>query len=419
MNPIVYAIPTFFLMIFIEIIVTIIRKKDYYRINDAINSLSTGMLNVTTGVIFKLGIYTLIYHYAALFSLDGNALWVWALGFVLQDFFYYWNHRKGHEINLLWAAHSVHHQSEEYNLTTALRQTSTGFLFSWVFYVPMAILGIPPHVFLTVSLINLLYQYWVHTRHIPKLGWFELFFVTPSNHRVHHAKNRKYLDKNYGGVFIIWDRLFGTFIEEDESYEPIRYGTLKPLRSWNPVWANLHLYTEMFRDAVKTKSWKDKLTLWFRRTGYRPADVSSPMKMPDIHVYENYNPKASQGLKVYSLTHFAILVMATTVLMAISHNTPYGFNVLWTIVLALNLIGIGWLLEKFTGLIVIEAIRFVLSGATIFVSNGIWIGQIPDWTWQFVIVSGAISLLVLQTSGIAKPTLYALAPDAAEAKPHP
>lgn len=416
MNPIVYAIPIFLLMILIEVITTIIRKKDYYRVNDAINSLSTGMLNVTTGVIFKLSIYTLIYNHTALLSLDSNALWVWVLGFVLQDFFYYWNHRKGHEINLLWAAHSVHHQSEEYNLTTALRQTSTGFLFSWVFYIPMAILGIPPNVFLTVSLINLLYQYWVHTRHIPKLGWFELLFVTPSNHRVHHAKNRKYLDKNYGGVFIIWDRLFGTFIEEDEHYEPIRYGTLKPLRSWNPVWANLHLYTDMFRDAINTKSWKDKLTLWFRRTGYRPADIASPMKMPDIHGYKNYNPEVSMGLKVYSLIHFAMLVLATTVFLAISHNTPYGFNVLWTIVLALNLIGIGWLLEKFTGLIIIEAIRFVLTGATIVVSNGIWIDLMPDWTWQFVLVSGVMSLLVLKTSGIASPS-YSMIPDPTEARP--
>lgn len=403
MNPIVYAIPIFFLMILIEVITTIIRKKDYYRVNDAINSLSTGMLNVTTGVIFKLGIYTLIYNNIALFSFDGNALWVWVLGFLLQDFFYYWNHRKGHEVNILWASHSVHHQSEEYNLTTALRQTSTSFLFSWIFYVPMATLGIPPHIFLTVSLLNLLYQYWVHTRHIPKLGWFEYVFVTPSNHRVHHAKNRKYLDKNYGGVFILWDRLFGTFIEEDENYEAIRYGTLKPLRSWNPVWANFHLYTEMLRDAIKTKSWKDKLTLWFRRTGYRPVDVATPMKMPDIHAYENYNPEASKGLKVYSLFQFAILVLATTVFMAISHNTPYGFNLLWTIVLALNLIGTGWLLEKYTGLIAVEAIRFVLSGATIFVSNGIWINLIPTWAWQFIIVSGAVSLLVLQASGIAKP----------------
>ncbi len=130
------------------------------------------------------------------------------------------------------------------------------------------------------------------------------------------------------------------------------------------------------------------------------------MKMPDIHAYENYNPKASKGLKVYSLIQFAILVMATTVFMVISHNTPYGFNVLWTIVLALNLIGIGWLLEKFTGLIVIKAIRFVLSGATIFVSNGIWIDLMPDWTWQFIITSGTVSLLVLQTSGIAKPVSY-------------
>ncbi|MBO9480707.1 sterol desaturase family protein [Salinisphaera sp. G21_0] len=417
MNPIVYAIPIFLLMILIEVIATIIRKKDYYRVNDAINSLSTGMLNVTTGVIFKLGIYTLIYNHAALLSLDSNALWVWVLGFVLQDFFYYWNHRKGHEINLLWAAHSVHHQSEEYNLTTALRQTSTGFLFSWVFYVPMAIVGIPPYVFLTVSLMNLLYQYWVHTRHIPKLGWFERLFVTPSNHRVHHAKNRKYLDKNYGGVFIIWDRLFGTFIEEDENYEPIRYGTLTPLRSWNPVWANLHLYTGMCRDAFNTKSWKDKLTLWFRRTGYRPADIASPMKMPDIHGYKNYNPDVSMGLKVYALIHFAMLVLATTVFLAISHNTPYGFNALWTFVLALNLIGIGWLLEKFTGLIVMEAIRFVFTGATIVVSNGIWIDLMPDWTWQFVLVSGVMSLLVLKTSGIASPSAYSMIPDPTEAQP--
>lgn len=162
----------------------------------------------------------------------------------------------------------------------------------------------------------------------------------------------------------------------------------------------------MFRDAIKTKGWKNKLTLWFRRTGYRPADVATPMKMPDIHIYENYNPEVSKGLKVYSLLQFTILILATTVFMAISHNTPYGFNTLWTIVLALNLICVGWLLEKHRGLIIVEAIRFVLSGATIFVSNGIWIDRIPGWTWQFIIASGAVSLIVLQTSGIGKPDSY-------------
>ena len=400
MNPIVYAIPVFILLIFIEIIATVIRKKDYYRINDAINSLSTGLLNVTTGVIFKLGVYTLIYNHAALFSFDGNALWVWVLGFVLQDFFYYWNHRKGHEINILWAAHAVHHQSEEYNLTTALRQTSTGFLLSWIFYVPMAVLGIPPHIFLAVSLLNLLYQYWVHTRHVPKLGWIEYFFVTPSNHRVHHAKNRKYLDKNYGGVFIVWDRLFGTFIEEDEQYEPIRYGTLKPLRSWNPVWANLHLYADMLQDAIKTTSWKDKLTLWFKRTGYRPADVAAPMKMPDIHGYENYNPATSLWLKIYVLVQFSVLVLATLAFLAISHNTAYGFNVFWTAALAINLTGIGWLQEKSTAHTVIEGCRFALCGAALFASNNLWAGVLPAWSWSFVAITAVLSLLALLVSGV-------------------
>ena len=408
MNPIVYAIPVFIALIFIEVIATVIRKKNYYRVNDAINSLSTGLLNVTTGVIFKLGAYTLIYNHAALFSFDGNALWVWVLGFVLQDFFYYWNHRKGHEVNILWAAHAVHHQSEEYNLTTALRQTSTGFLLSWIFYVPMAILGIPPHIFLTVSLLNLLYQYWVHTRHVPKLGWFEYVFVTPSNHRVHHAKNRKYLDKNYGGVFIVWDRLFGTFIEEDEQYEPIRYGTLKPLRSWNPVWANLHLYADMLQDAIKTSSWKDKLTLWFKRTGYRPADVAAPMKMPDIHAYEDYNPATSSWLKVYALIQFSALVLATLAFLAISHKTPYGFNLFWTAALAINLMGIGWLQEKRTAHTLLEGFRFALCGAALFTSNSLWADILPDWSWAFVVVTAVLSLLALYLSGMNEKKSVAL-----------
>ncbi|MGB1272287.1 MAG: sterol desaturase family protein, partial [Endozoicomonas sp.] len=383
----------FFLMIFIEIIATVVRKKDYYRLNDAINSLSAGMLSVTTGLVFKLGIYTLIYTHAALLSFPAEALWVWVLAIILQDFFYYWNHRMGHEVNILWAAHAVHHQSEEYNLTTALRQTSTGFLFSWIFYVPMALLGIPPEVFLTVSLANLLYQYWVHTRHIPKLGWFEWIFVTPSNHRVHHAKNRKYLDKNYGGIFILWDRLFGTFIEEDEQYEAIRYGTLKPLRSWNPVWANLHLYVDMFKDAAATRNWKDKWILWFRRTGFRPSDVAAPMKMPDIHGYEDYNPGTSQALKIYTFLQFAVLVFATTGLIAISHTASYGFNALWAAVLAINLIGTGWLLEKNKGLRWLEISRFALSLIAIALSQKLWPGFLPQWSWLLVMGLGTASVI--------------------------
>ena len=362
MNYILYAIPVFFLLIAIELLATVIRKKDYYRTNDAINSISTGMISTASNLTTKIvtfTIYVAVFEYLAPFQLDASHLWVWVLGFFLKDFFYYWYHRAGHKINILWASHAVHHQSEEYNMTTALRQTSTGFLFNWIFYVPVALVGIPPVVFFAVSSINLLYQYWVHTRHIPKLGWFEWFFITPSNHRVHHAKNRRYLDKNYGGVFIIWDRLFGTYAEEDDNYEPIRYGTLKPLRSWNPLWANLQLYVHLWQDAVKTRSWKEKLTLWFRRTGYRPADVATPMKMPDIHAYENYNPFVNPALQTYAAFQFLILIAGTVLLIAANDILSVGLTVLWTVLLGYHLLIIGWLQEKTSGFVWLELSRFI------------------------------------------------------------
>ena len=237
MNYVLYAIPFFFLLIALELGADYWRGVRTYRLADAINSLSAGVLSQALGLLTKaLGIlvYAVAFEQLALFQLDANALWVWLLAFVFYDFCYYWNHRIGHERNVFWASHVVHHQSEEYNLSTALRQTSTGFLLSWIFYLPLAIAGVPPLVFLTVAALNLLYQFWVHTRHIPKLGWFEWIFVSPSNHRVHHAQNPVYMDRNYGGVFIVWDRLFGTFQEELDE-EPVIFGVTTPLASWNPL----------------------------------------------------------------------------------------------------------------------------------------------------------------------------------------
>jgi alkylglycerol monooxygenase len=231
MNFIIYAIPIFFLLIAIELIAEKWRKTNYYRTNDAINSLSAGVLSQMTGLLKKLipfTLYLMVFEHIQLFTLP-NQWWVWLFAFVAYDFLYYWNHRLGHEINLLWAAHVVHHSSEEYNLTTALRQSS-GSIVSWVFYLPLAIIGVDPVVLISVGSLNLIYQFWVHTRHIPKLGWYELFFVTPSNHRVHHAQNQIYLDRNYGGVFIIWDRIFGTFQEELDTQKPV-YGIRKALQS--------------------------------------------------------------------------------------------------------------------------------------------------------------------------------------------
>ena len=222
------------------------------------------------------------------------------LAMVLYDFCYYWLHRMGHERTILWASHVAHHQSEDYNLTTALRQTSTGFLLGWIFYIPMYVLGIPAEVVVTVGSINLIYQFWVHTEHIPKLGWYEWFFVTPSNHRVHHAQNDCYLDRNYGGLFIIWDRLFGTFQEELET-EPVVFGIRGPLKSWSPVKALTHIYVDMGRDSWRTARWQDKLHVWVSRTGWRPADVATrfPREKNDLPHFERFDPKVPRRVSIY------------------------------------------------------------------------------------------------------------------------
>ncbi|WP_343228730.1 sterol desaturase family protein [Silanimonas sp.] len=193
-----WAIPAFFLLIGIELVAARVMGRAVYRANDAIASLSLGVMSQVAGVFTKaltIGIYAVAVEHVALFELSATSPWVWIAGLVLYDFCYYWLHRAGHEVNLLWAAHVVHHQSERYNLTTALRQTSSGALFGWVFYLPMAVLGFPLEVFAVVAVIDLLYQFWIHTELVPKLGWFDRVFASPSNHRAHHAVNERYLDR--------------------------------------------------------------------------------------------------------------------------------------------------------------------------------------------------------------------------------
>lgn len=337
MNYILYAVPFFFLLIALELLADRWRGVSTYRLADAINSLSAGVLSTTSGLLTKvvgLLTYTLAWQQLALLELSAESAWVWGLAFVLYDFCYYWNHRLGYERNVLWAAHSVHHQSEDYNLSTALRQTSSGFLFGWIFYLPMALLGVPPLVFLTVAALNLLYQFWVHTRHIPKLGWLEWVFITPSNHRVHHAQNPVYMDRNYGGVFILWDRLFGTFQEELDEH-PVIFGVTTPLASWNPLWANLQFYVALWRDAVRAESWWDKLRIWFMRTGWRPADVAAkyPQAKPDLGQFVKFEVPLGLAQKRYAALQFVVYVLGGSLLLGLGE----------TLGLAALLLGLAWM----------------------------------------------------------------------------
>ncbi len=320
---IVLATPVFLLLIAAEYLVGLRRGNNTYRLNDALNSIGLGIMSQLTGVFSKVmtvGIYTAVFAHVSLWQLPADALWVWLTGLVFYDLCYYWHHRFGHTVSLFWAAHVVHHQSEDYNLSTALRQTSSGWIAGWIFYLPMALLGFPPLVFGAVALIDLLYQYWVHTQQIGKLGWFDRWFCAPSNHRVHHAVNDKYLDKNYGGILIVWDRLFGSFTEEDDA-EPCVYGTRGPLRSWNPLWANLQYYAELAQDSWRARRWADKIKIWFMHPGWRPDDVASRWPKPafDIDRVQRFDPPLSPRAALLSSGLFVLLLGATSIFLWNAH----------------------------------------------------------------------------------------------------
>ena len=266
------AVPFFLLALILELAYGKFINNNTYRLNDTISSLFMGSLRGTSGIL-KIGFSGYIYYqietHFALWRMDSD-LWVtWIFAFIAYDFFYYWFHRISHERQIFWASHVAHHQSEEYNLSTALRQTGTGFFISWIFYIPLFLIGVPSYVMVSVASINLIYQFWVHSRHIPKLGWYELFFVTPSNHRVHHAQNDIYIDKNYGGVFIVWDRLFSTFKEEQNDQECI-YGIRGAIKTFDPVKANIHIYQKILKDLTFSISFKNFYNVLTAKTGWSP-----------------------------------------------------------------------------------------------------------------------------------------------------
>jgi alkylglycerol monooxygenase len=258
-------------------------------------------------------------------------------------------HRMHHEIKILWATHSVHHHGEEFNLSTALRQTSTGWLWKWVFYLPMVFLGVPGEVFVTVAGINLVYQFWVHTEHIGHLGFLEKIFITPMNHGIHHAKNKEYIDANYGGVFIIWDRMFGTYIARDPEIKPV-YGTVSALKSWNPIWANLQIFTTMFKDSIKTKKLSDKVRVWFSKTYWRPEDCIEEKDPKEFYV--KFDPVITSDIKVFSFLQLMFTgIVSTSVLFFLSQIT---YNEIFIYAIAIT----G--LSSMTGLL-LEGKRYMYS----------------------------------------------------------
>jgi len=365
-NYITYAVPFFFLLIGVELIAGIVQRKQLYRFNDSINDLSCGVIDQTIGIFLKgllfAGYLYLFEHYRVWDIAEAPAAtkWVAAIALMLGvDFCFYWFHRIAHEYAAPWATHVVHHQSEEYNLTVALRQSAFEGCFAWIFYLPLAILGFPPAWYLAMSALNLLYQFWIHTEAIGTLGPLEWVLNTPSHHRVHHARNPKYLDKNYAGMFIIWDRMLGTFQQEEE--EPV-YGLTKPLESWNPLWANLHAWLDIARDAWHAPRYRDKIKIWFMPLGWTPPGLPEGPRAGHVTraTVTKYDPRLPMALNVYVLVHFALtVVLSVTVLTLSDQEAPLAEIAAPAALVLWSLGNLGGILERKRWVLIAEPLRLL------------------------------------------------------------
>jgi len=312
-SALLYAIPAFVVLVLIEIAYGHFVKEQKYRFFDTLSSLSSGVTNVlkdSLGLALVLISYPFLVSQLALTQTPSG--WpTWVIAFIAIDFAGYWNHRLSHHVNLFWNSHVIHHSSEEFNLACALRQSISNLIgYTAILLLPAALLGVPYQVIAVLAPLHLFGQFWYHTQHIGKLGWLEYILVTPSQHRVHHAINNEYIDKNLGQIFSVWDRLFGTFQEELEEVPP-RYGALKPALTYNPLWINFqHLYNLAF-DAWYAKSWMDKMRIWFMPTGWRPADVAARFDrsiIEDVYTYQKYHPKETSSRKIIVFTQFLLAI---------------------------------------------------------------------------------------------------------------
>lgn len=383
-----YAIPFFLILIALEYGVSMLMHKQVNRLFDTISSLSSGITNVIKDV---LGLSIVIISYGwlvdhlAIYHIQSTIL-TYVLAFIGIDFAGYWIHRWSHEINVFWNRHIIHHSSEEFNLSCALRQSVSEIFALFTFtYIPMAILGIPAQVVAVVAPIQLFAQFWYHTRLIHKLGWLEYILVTPSHHRVHHAINPEYMDKNYSQIFIIWDKLFGTFQPEKEEI-PAVYGVTRAVHTWNPWIINYQHLWLLISDAWRTKSWLDKLKIWVMPTGWRPADVSTSFPVPytkEIYLRNKYDTIASPLFKVWAVGQLLITLLLMMFLFNNIGTIPFSSVLLYGLFLFVNIFAYTSLMDGNLIGIVVEAFKFSLGIIILYINDYQWFNvdnSIPNGT---------------------------------------
>lgn len=316
-NALLYAIPLFIILVLFEIGYGHYVKKQMHKPMDTISSLSSGLTNIikdSLGLVLIIVSYPFLLENLALFNIKSSWI-VYIVAFICIDFASYWNHRLSHKINFFWNQHVIHHSSEEFNLACALRQSISNLLgYFSILLIPAALLGVPHKVIAVLAPLHLFAQFWYHTKHIGKLGFLEYIIVTPSQHRVHHAINKEYIDKNLAAIFCVWDRVFGTFQEELEDVPPV-YGVLKPVKTWNPIIINFQHIWHLIKDAWRTNNWLDKFRIWFMPTGWRPKDVAEKFPIAIIenpYAQKKYSTKASKTLiywSVFQLVSTTVLIL--------------------------------------------------------------------------------------------------------------
>lgn len=365
-NPIVLSIPIFFILIGVEILVERLSHRKLYRLPDSIANLSCGITSQLSGIFLRVlavGAYELVFSTLAITHLERNWIY-WTALFFLVDLAYYWAHRMSHEINLFWGGHVVHHQSEEYNLSVALRQSSFQVVWTFFFYLPLAVAGFETTDFLLISAFNTLYQFWIHTETINRMGFLEYFLNTPSHHRVHHGRDPKYIDKNHAGTLIIWDKLFGTFQEEEE--RPT-YGITKPINSWNGVWANFSHYATMAEEIKQIPSWGDKFRYLFNKPGWLPASMGGyrPAPAVDKAHYHKYDTPAPTVLSYYAFFQYVICLAATAVFLFNQGSFTLTEKAIAAVLISISVVNCGVLFEGKQWVYVAEWLRITVYPAAL------------------------------------------------------
>jgi sterol desaturase/sphingolipid hydroxylase (fatty acid hydroxylase superfamily) len=360
------AVPFFFALIGLELLTLRARgPRRAYRFADAITNLSCGIGQQVLEPFFRsvaLVPYAWLWTHARVFDLSARSPLTWVGVVVGVDLLFYAFHRASHRVGFLWAVHAVHHQSEEYNLSVALRQPWLQSLFAPFFYLPLAVLGFPPILYPAAVTIDTLYQFWIHTRTMGRLGPLEWIFNTPSHHRVHHGINPEYLDRNYGGMFIVWDRLFGTYRREDQ--EPV-YGTVKPAASWNPLGVNIAGWSDLARMSHAAERPKDKVRVWFAPPEWRPADLGGRAAVApvDLASHPRYDVRAPRGVQVYVAIQLGAAVLGTMAYLWFEAAASRALLLLVTATFVATVVAWGGLLERKPWAWPLEIVRLAAAAA--------------------------------------------------------